>query len=92
MLETCIIMTLRVSGKGWVLIPSELRKKYHLHPGAEAVIVDYGGVLAIVTAMRDPIKQGRGMLKGGTSLTKILPEGRAADLKRGEAKTKRLRD
>jgi len=65
-------MTLTISNKGWVVIPAELRKKYHLHPGAEVVIVDYGGVLAIVPAMRDPIKQGRGILKGGTSLTKAL--------------------
>jgi AbrB family looped-hinge helix DNA binding protein len=84
-------MTLTISNKGWVVIPAELRKKYHLHPGAEVVIVDYGGVLAIVPAMRDPIKQGRGILKGGTSLTKALVEERAADQKRDEAKNKRLR-
>ena len=81
-------MTLTISNKGWVVIPAELRKKYRLHPGAEVVIVDYGGVLAIVPAMGDPIKQGRGMLKGGTSLTKALLEERAADRKREEAKIK----
>jgi AbrB family looped-hinge helix DNA binding protein len=84
-------MTLTISNKGWVVIPAELRKKYHLHPGAEVVIVDYGGVLAILPAMRDPIKQGRGILKGGTSLTKALVEERAADQKREEGKSKRLR-
>ena len=84
-------MTLTISNKGWVVIPSELRKKYRLHPGAEVVIVDYGGVLAIVPAMRDPIKQGRGMLKGGTSLTKALLDERAADRKREETKIKGLR-
>jgi hypothetical protein len=41
--------------------------------------------------MRDPIKQGRGILKGGTSLTKALVEERAADQKREEGKNKRLR-
>ena len=85
-------MTLTISNKGWVVIPAELRKKYHLHPGAEVVIVDYGGVLAILPAMRDPIQQGRGILKGGTSLTKAMLEERVADLKREEAKIKRLRD
>ena len=84
-------MTLTISNKGWVVIPAELRKKYHLHPGAEVVIVDYGGVLAILPAMRDPIKQGRGILKGGTSLTKALVEERAADQNREEGKNKRLR-
>jgi AbrB family looped-hinge helix DNA binding protein len=84
-------MTMTISNKGWVVIPSELRKKYHLYPGAEVVIIDYGGVLAIVPAMHDPIKHGRGMLKGGASLTKALLEERAADRKREEAKLKRLR-
>jgi len=38
-------MTLTISSKGWVVIPAELRKKYHLMPGTEVLIVDYGGVL-----------------------------------------------
>jgi len=38
-------MTLTISSKGWVVIPAELRKKYHLTPGTEVLIVDYGGVL-----------------------------------------------
>lgn len=56
-------MVLTISNKGWVVIPAEMRKKYRLNPGTEVVIVDYGGVLAIVPAMRDPVKQGRGLLK-----------------------------
>jgi AbrB family looped-hinge helix DNA binding protein len=52
-----------ISQKGWVVIPAELRRKYHLTPGAEVVIVDYGGVLSIVPTRPDPIKAGRGLLK-----------------------------
>jgi len=65
-------MTSTISNKGWVVIPAELRKKYNLTPGTEVVIVDYGGVLSIVPAMRDPIKQGRGLLKELPSLTEDL--------------------
>lgn len=82
-------MTLTISSKGWVVIPAELRKKYNLTPGTEVVIVDYGGVLAIVPAMKDPVKQGYGMLKGGPSLTKALLKERAAERKREEAKIKK---
>lgn len=82
-------MTLTISNKGWVVIPAELRKKYNLTPGTEVVIVDYGGVLAIVPAMKDPVKQGYGMLKGGPSLTQALLKDRAAERKREEAKIKR---
>jgi AbrB family looped-hinge helix DNA binding protein len=81
-------MTLTISNKGWVVIPAELRKKYNLTPGTEVVIVDYGGVLAIVPAMKDPVKQGYGMLKGRPSLTQALLKERAAERKREEAKIK----
>ena len=69
-------MSLIVSNKGWVVIPAELRKKYNLLPGTEVIIVDYGGVLSIVPALRNPIKQGRGSLKGLPSLTKDLLQER----------------
>lgn len=69
-------MSLVVSNKGWVVIPAELRKKYNLLPGTEVIIVDYGGVLSIVPALRNPIKQGRGSLKGLASLTKDLVQER----------------
>lgn len=82
-------MTLTISSKGWVVIPAELRKKYNLTPGTEVVIVDYGGVLAIVPAMKDPVQQGYGILKGGPSLTEALLKERTAERKREEAKIKK---
>jgi hypothetical protein len=33
------------------------------------MVVDYGGVLALVPALDDPIAQAQGMLAGGPSLT-----------------------
>ena len=78
-------MTLTISNKGWVVIPAELRKKYKLAPGTEVIIVDYGGVLAIVPAMRNPIKQGRGLLKGLPSLTKDLLKERARERAREDS-------
>jgi AbrB family looped-hinge helix DNA binding protein len=63
-----------VSSKGWVVIPANLRKKYALLPGTEVRIVDYGGVLAIVPAMKDPLNQAAGILKSEKILTKKLME------------------
>ena len=37
-----------VSSKGWIVIPSEMRKKYDLQPGSKVSVVDYGGILSIV--------------------------------------------
>jgi AbrB family looped-hinge helix DNA binding protein len=75
-------MSLTVSTKGWVVIPAELRKKYNLLPGTEVIIVDYGGVLSIVPALKNPIKQGRGLLKGLPSLTKDLLQDRKREKSR----------
>jgi len=81
-------MVLTVSNKGWVVIPAELRKKYRLMPGTEVVIVDYGGVLSIVPAMANPIKQGRGLLKDLPSLTNDLRKERAKERRREQARFK----
>ena len=75
-------MALTISNKGWVVIPAELRKKYNLQPGTEVIIVDYGGVLSIVPARHNPIKQGRGSLKGLPSLTKDLLQERKKEKSR----------
>ncbi len=65
-------MTVTVSQKGWVVIPAELRRKHDLHPGTEVQVVDYGGVLALVPKLRDPVRQAAGMLKGRNSLRDAL--------------------
>jgi len=77
-------MALTISNKGWVVIPAELRKKYNLLPGTQVVIVDYGGVLSIIPALKNPIKQGRGMLKGLPSLTQDLLKERRKERSREE--------
>jgi AbrB family looped-hinge helix DNA binding protein len=66
------IMTVTVSEKGWVVIPADLRKKHNLIPGTEVQVVDYGGVLALVPKLPDPIHQAAGMLKGRKSLRRAL--------------------
>jgi len=81
-------MPLTISSKGWVVIPAELRKKYNLVPGTEVVIVDYGGVLSIVPALKNPIKQGRGLLKGLPSLTQDLLKARTKERSREEGRIK----
>ena len=81
-------MSLTISNKGWVVIPAELRKKYNLLPGTEVVIVDYGGVLSIIPALNNPIKQGRGSLKGLPSLTRDLRKERAKERSREDNRIK----
>jgi AbrB family looped-hinge helix DNA binding protein len=65
-------MTVRVSEKGWVVIPADLRKKYKLEPGTAVQVVDYGGVVALVPSLADPVPQAGGILKGRKKLTAAL--------------------
>ncbi len=75
-------MALTISNKGWVVIPAELRKKYNLLPGTEVIIVDYGGVLSIIPALKNPVRQGRGSLKDLPSLTRDLLQERKQEKSR----------
>lgn len=75
-------MVLTISNKGWVVIPAEMQKKYNLVPGSEVMLVDYGGVLTIVPVVADPIKIGRGLLKGQPSMSATLKKDRESEKKR----------
>lgn len=77
-------MELTISNKGWVVIPAEYRKKYNLRAGAKVVIVDYGGVLAIVPAIDDPVKKGYGFLKESPSAYDAMKKDRQTEKKREE--------
>ena len=80
-----------ISAKGWVVIPAELRKKYDLQPGARVMVVDYGGVLALVPALDSPIAASAGLLKKGRArLTQALLAEKAQKRAR-ESRTRHLR-
>lgn len=76
--------TAKISEKGWIVIPQEIRKRYGLKKGDRVHVIDYGGVMAIVPFSKDPIAEGSGMLKGKPSLTKGLLEDRRWELEREE--------
>jgi len=61
-----------LSEKGWVVIPRELRERYHLKKGDKVHFIDYGGMVAIVPISREPVRDAAGMLKGRTNLTAAL--------------------
>jgi AbrB family looped-hinge helix DNA binding protein len=76
--------TSTLSGKGWVVIPQELRERYGLKKGDRVHVIDYGGVISIVPASESPIKNSMGMLKGKSSLVKELAKSRREDAQRGK--------
>ncbi len=74
-----------VSAKGWIVIPKEIRKRHGLKKGDRVHVDDLGGeIITIIPVAEDPIAAGRGMLKGGPSMTKALLEDRAWELEKEE--------
>jgi AbrB family looped-hinge helix DNA binding protein len=76
-------MEAKVSSKGWIVIPAELRHKYDLKPGDKVHVVDYGGVVSLVPHSTDPVAHAAGLAKGRRSLTKALIEEHRQERGRG---------
>ena len=64
-----------VTQKGQLVIPKELRDKYGIAPNTQVIVTEMDDHIAIFPA-RDPIRQGRGMLKISSSVTEALRESR----------------
>lgn len=79
-------MEAKISSKGWIVIPADLRRKYRLLPGRKVSVVDYGGVLSLVPVADDPITASSGILSGGTSLTMAVVEEHQAEVTRTPSK------
>ncbi|MBI3894728.1 MAG: AbrB/MazE/SpoVT family DNA-binding domain-containing protein [Acidobacteria bacterium] len=73
----------KVSQKGWVVIPAELRRRYGWKPGTRVNVVDYGGVISLQPVLKNPEEEGWGTLKkpGSRSLLTALKEARAEERK-----------
>jgi AbrB family looped-hinge helix DNA binding protein len=68
-----------VSSKGWLVIPAEYRRKYHVLPGSRVEVVDFGGGLSVVPLLTDPIREAQGLLKSNRGLTGRLLADRAEE-------------
>lgn len=67
-------MDVKISSKGWLVIPADLRRKYRLQPGTRVTVVDYGGVLSLVPIADDAVAASAGALSSATSLTGAVVE------------------
>ena len=83
--------TTKVSTKGWVVIPKDLRERHGLKEGSRVQVVDYGHVLALVPLPDDPVLALYGMLQGGPSLTDDLLAEHAQERAQEEADGPRSR-
>jgi AbrB family looped-hinge helix DNA binding protein len=76
-------MEMRVSVKGQIVIPAELRHKYGLEPGMAVRIVDTGHGILLKPITEKAISELRGVLKDSGVLQSLLDE-RRDDAERGK--------
>lgn len=72
----------KVTVKGQVLIPGDIRKRHHIEPGTEVRFVEYGNVVCIVPLVADPVDDAWGCLRdGGPSVAEELLKERRRDFR-----------
>lgn len=79
--------TVKVSSKGWVVIPSEFRKKYNVRSGTAVEVVDFGGGLSLIPLLSDPVGDAQGLLKAHKGLTGALLSARKMERKHEAVRT-----
>jgi AbrB family looped-hinge helix DNA binding protein len=69
----------RVTSKGQVVIPAEMRKRHGIQQGTRVVFEDHGDEIILRPRTREYFRRMAGTLKSEKSLTKVLLEERARD-------------
>ena len=64
--------TVKTLSKGQIVIPAEIRKRYHIEPGTEIQIMEYGGIIYLIPPVENPINAACGLLPSKPSLSEKL--------------------
>lgn len=77
----------KLSQKGWVVIPAEIRRQHKMKAGDRFRFVDYGGQITLIREPDDPVETGFGLLKRlggekGGSLTDFIVREHAEEVRR----------
>lgn len=73
------MQSVKVLGKGQVVIPVSIRKKFNIQPGCEIQIFEYGNLIYLVPPSKDPVKEAIGCLPATPSLSEELLKERMKD-------------
>ena len=80
-----------VTGKGQLVIPARLRRKYGIKAGTKICFLERGHEIILQPVTKEYFHSLVGMFKSKTSMTKALLRERARDKKREEAKFKKFK-
>ena len=64
--------TVKTLSKGQIVIPAEIRKKYHIEPCTKMQIMEYGGIIYLIPPVEDPVSAACGILPSKPSLSDRL--------------------
>jgi len=73
--------TVKALSKGQIVIPAGIRKRYHIEPGTEMQIMEYGGIIYLIPPVEDPIRAACGLLPSQPSLGERLLKERKKEFR-----------
>ena len=80
-MEVGFMATVKTLSKGQIVIPADMRKRYHIEAGTEIQIMEYGGIIYLIPPVEDPIKAACGVLPSKPSLSEKLIRERKGEFK-----------
>lgn len=69
----------KILGKGQLVIPVHIRRKFGLKPGDPVKVFDYDDTIQIIPVTKNPVKEAIGALPKKPSLAKKLLKDRARE-------------
>jgi len=66
--------TSKVTQKGQIVIPQDLRKKYNLRTSSPVMVTEIEGHIAVIPVVADPVKDGYGRIRLGVSVEDLFSE------------------
>ena len=79
--EVTAMDVVKATVKGQILIPASLRRKYHIERGTPLRVYDKRNRIILEPVIRDPVEEGRGMLKTKGRILKALIRDRKREAK-----------
>jgi AbrB family looped-hinge helix DNA binding protein len=80
-----------ITGKGQVVVPARLRRRYGLKPGTRVYFIERNSEIIFQPLTKETIRSVHGLLAVPASVTKELLKERAKDKEHEEAKIEKRR-
>lgn len=72
----------KATPKGQIVIPAPLRVRFGISGGSRVEVREENGRIVVMPLLRDPVRQGRGLLRKGSSALNALKKLREGEAKR----------